>query len=80
MIVYILCSILLRNSPVELAGNVRHVYNFADSILEVQSIEVVGNTVEVTVRLPGSEKITVVLRDINENRQSKQGTELLTKF
>ena len=52
-------------------------YNFTDPILEV-SIDVIGNTVEVTVRLPGSEKITIVLRDINENRQSKQGTELLT--
>lgn len=45
-----------------------------DPILEV-SIEVVGNTVEVTVRLPGSEKITVVLRDINGGRQNKQGTD-----
>ena len=55
----------------------RHIIQLTDPILEV-SIDVIGNTVEVTVRLPGSKKITVVLRDFNENRQSKQGTELLT--
>ena len=54
-------------------------YNFAAPILEVQSIEVIGSTVEVTVRLPGAKDIRVILRDINENRQSEQGTELLTK-
>lgn len=48
-------------------------YYFAEPRLEVENIEVTGNTVEVTVRLLGAKKITVILRDVNGNRHSKQG-------
>ena len=47
--------------------------NFAEPLLEVQSIEVTGSTVQVTVRLPGADLITVILRDVNEIRHSKNG-------
>ena len=47
--------------------------NFAEPFLEVQSIEVTGSTVQVTVRLPGADQIRVILRDANEIRHSKNG-------
>ena len=43
-------------------------------------IEVAGNTIEVTVSLPGAEEITVILRDANDTHQSEKGTEVLTKI
>ena len=46
---------------------------FVEPFLEVQSIEVTGSTVQVTVRLPGAGQITVILRDVNEIRHSKHG-------
>ena len=49
-------------------------YYFADPILEVQDVKVIGNAVKVTVRLPGAKEIKVILRDVNESRNSKQGT------
>lgn len=39
----------------------------------IQSIDVVGNTVEVTVELPGADEITVIVRDANNKRWSKHG-------
>ena len=48
--------------------------NFAEPFLEIQSIEVTGSTVQVTVRLPGADQIRVVLRDVNDSRYSKHGT------
>ena len=47
--------------------------NLADLFLEVQSIEVTGTTVQVTVRLPGADQIRVTLRDVNNIRHSKRG-------
>ena len=35
--------------------------NFAEPFLEVQSIEVTGNTVQVTMRLPEADQIRVIL-------------------
>lgn len=39
----------------------------------MQSVHVVGNTVEVTVELPGADQITVILRDANDKRWTKHG-------
>ena len=50
--------------------------NFADPILEVQNIKVIGNTVRVTVRLPGAKEIRVILRDFKEDRESKEGIQM----
>ena len=48
--------------------------NFAEPFLEIQSIEVAGSTVQVTVRLPGADQIRVILRDVNEIRRNELGT------
>ena len=49
-------------------------YEFAEPFLEVESIEVTGSTVQVTVRLPGAEQIRIILRDANDIRFSKLST------
>ena len=46
---------------------------FSEPSLEVHSVTVIGHTVEVTVRLIGAKKITVILKDVNNDRQSKNG-------
>ena len=50
----------------------RFLYYFCcvDKSLLVKSV---GNTVEVTVELPGADEITVILRDANQKRWTKHG-------